>query len=162
MRRQQPSKTTTAERLKGRFCLGGLGAWSQPFLGFRRCCLLTVQWGLLSALIHNAEHTALGSPHPQPSALPVSQPTDSRLRSPQGLWPARAVLSAESVFRDPLRGLAGSLGSRPSLACSDVVGSDVWICCPVVYYFLLSRVTFPKMWFPKSPGNSLEIEILRS
>lgn len=77
MRRQQQSKTTTAE---GTVLLGrarGLGdslSW-----GFGGCCLLIVQWGLLSSLIHNAEHPTF---RPQPAPLSAREKPWPRADSP--------------------------------------------------------------------------------
>lgn len=84
MRRQQQSKITTAEGtvLSGR--ARGLG--DSLSCGFSGGCLLTVQWGISSALIHNAKHPTC---RPQPTASPAERPEEAVAQSRQS-WPSSA------------------------------------------------------------------------
>lgn len=92
MRRQQQNKTTTAE---GKVLSGRAGGLVTGFPAAEEAvCFLNLQRGLLSALIHNAEHTGLS---PQPSAQRAEQPVEAALA--RGGQPQPS--SARSIFIEP-------------------------------------------------------------
>lgn len=93
MRRQLQNKTTTAE---GKVLSGRAGGSVSAFaVAAEAVCLLNVQWGLSSPLIHNAEHTGLSpSAHSQLRRAPVKE-----------LWPRKGspALFHRKHFQRPVQ-----------------------------------------------------------